>query len=68
VKETTGKLENGQLLSGCEFVQNIASPSLSPDRRIKIEQTTNKQQQADARFYHVASVTRYWDVATIGNA
>jgi len=41
-KETTRKLENGQLLSGCGFVQNIAPPSLSCDRRIKMEQT--KQQ------------------------
>jgi len=30
---------NGQLLSGCRFVQNIAPPSLSLDRRIKMEQT-----------------------------
>jgi len=29
VKEATGKLGNGQLLSGCGFVQNIAPPSLS---------------------------------------
>jgi len=37
-----GKLGNEQLLSGCGFVQNIAPPSLSRDRRIKMEQT-NKQ-------------------------
>jgi len=45
VKETTKKLGNGQLLScqsGCGFVQNIAPPSLSRDRRIKMEHT-NKQ-------------------------
>jgi len=36
---------NGQILSGCEFVQNIAPPLLSRDRRIKMEQNkqTNKQ-------------------------
>jgi len=39
VKETTEKLENGQLLSGCEFVKNTAPPSLSRDRRIKMQQT-----------------------------
>jgi len=37
VKETTGKLGYGQLLSGCGFVQNIAPPLLSRDRRIKIK-------------------------------
>jgi len=37
----TGKLGNGQLLSGCGYVQNIAPPSVSCDRRIKMEQ--NKQ-------------------------
>jgi len=37
-KETTGKLGNGQLLSGCGFAQNIAPPSLVRDRRIKMEQ------------------------------
>jgi len=42
VKETTGKLGNGQLLSGFGFVQNIAPPSLSRDRRIKMEQTNTK--------------------------
>jgi len=35
----TRKLRNVQLLSGCGFVQNKASLSLSCDRRIKIEQT-----------------------------
>jgi len=39
--ETTGKLENEQLLSWCRFVQNIAPPSLSRNMRIKMEQ--NKQ-------------------------
>jgi len=34
--------KNGQLLSGCGFVQNNAPPSLSCDRKIKMEQT-NKQ-------------------------
>jgi len=29
---------NGQLLSGCRFIQNVAPLSLSHDRRIKIEQ------------------------------
>jgi len=38
-KKTTG-LGNGQFLSGCGFVQHIAPPSLSRDRRIKME---NKQ-------------------------
>jgi len=38
VKETTGKLGNGQLLSGCGgFVQNIVLPLLSRDRRIKMQ-------------------------------
>jgi len=41
-KKTTGKLGNGQLLSGCGFIQNIKPPSLSRDRRIKMEQTANK--------------------------
>jgi len=41
VKETTGKLGNGQLQSGCGFIQNIAPLLLSRDRRIKMEQ--NKQ-------------------------
>jgi len=36
------KLGNGQLLSGWGFVQNIAPPSLSRDRRIKMEQTNKK--------------------------
>jgi len=40
-QKTTGKLGNGQLLSGCGFVQNITPPSLSRDRRIKMEQTNN---------------------------
>jgi len=42
--QTTRKLGNGQLLSKCKFVQNIVPPSLSGDRRIKMEQnkpTTN---------------------------
>jgi len=39
VKETTGKLGNGQPLSGCGFIQNIAPPSLFRDRRIKMKQT-----------------------------
>jgi len=34
-----GKLGNGQLLIGCGFFQNITPPSLSRDRRIKMEQT-----------------------------
>jgi len=38
VKETTGKLENRQLLNGCGIVQNIVPPSLSRDRRIMMEQ------------------------------
>jgi len=37
--QTTEKLENGQLLSGCGFVQNIAPPALSRDRRRKMKQT-----------------------------
>jgi len=41
-KETTGKLRNGQLLSGYGFVQNVALPSLSRDKRIKMKRT-NKQ-------------------------
>jgi len=39
VKEIIGKLGNGQLLNGCEFVQNITQPSLSRNRRIEMEQT-----------------------------
>jgi len=34
---------NEQLLSGCGFVQNIEPPSLSRDRRIKIEQMNKKR-------------------------
>jgi len=41
-KETTGKLGNGQLLSGCGFVQNIAPLSLSRDMRINMEKKQNK--------------------------
>jgi len=41
VEEATEKLGNRQLLSWCGFVQNIAPPSLSRDRRRKM----NKQQQ-----------------------
>jgi len=41
-KKQPQKLGNGELLSGCGFIQNIAPPSLSRDRRIKMEQT-NKQ-------------------------
>jgi len=33
---------NGQLLSGCGFVQNIAPPPLSRDRRINMQQTSGK--------------------------
>jgi len=39
VKKATGKLGNGQLLSGCGFVQNTAPQSLSRERRIKMKQT-----------------------------
>jgi len=46
-KKTTGKLGNGQLLSGCGFIQNIAPPSLSRDRRIKMEQTTNSNNESE---------------------
>jgi len=38
VKNTTEKLENSQLLSGCGFIQNIVPLLLSHDRRIKMEQ------------------------------
>jgi len=38
-----GKFGNGQLLSGCGFVQNVTPPSLSRARRIKVEKTNNKQ-------------------------
>jgi len=51
VKETTGKLENGQLLSGCGFVQNIAPPSLSRARRIKMEQTNNMLTSVSRRLH-----------------
>jgi len=37
VKEPIGKLGNRQLLSELGFVQNIAPPSLSRDKRIKME-------------------------------
>jgi len=40
-KKQPEKLGNGQLLSGCGFVQNIAPSSLSRDRKIKMEQTNN---------------------------
>jgi len=53
VKETSGKLWNGQLLSGYRFVQNIAPPSLSRDRRIKMEQ--NKTITWLKFFYILAS-------------
>jgi len=43
VNKTTGKLENGLPLSGCGFVQNITPPSLSRDRRIKMEQAKKKK-------------------------
>jgi len=46
-KKTTGKLGNGQLLSGCGFVKNIAQPSLSRDRRIKMEQTNKQSEMRD---------------------
>jgi len=49
VKETTGKLGNGQLLSGCGFVQNIATPSLSRDRGIKDGTKQNKQRKMTLR-------------------
>jgi len=42
VEETTGKLENGQLLSGCGFVQHIAPPSLSRERRVKVGTNQNE--------------------------
>jgi len=57
VKETTGKLGNGQLLSGCGFVQNIAPPLLSRDRRIKMEQ--NKSISKNRWIPYVIS---YWNV------
>jgi len=37
-KETTGKLGNGQFLSRYRFIQNIAPPSLSHGRRLKMQQ------------------------------
>jgi len=43
MKITTRKLENGQLLRGCGFVQNIAPSSLSLDRRIKMVQTNKRK-------------------------
>ena len=39
VKGQPENLENGQLLSGCGFIQRIAPPSLSRERRIKIHQS-----------------------------
>jgi len=41
-KKSKKQLENGQLLSGCGFVQYIAPLSLSRDGRIKMDKT-NKQ-------------------------
>jgi len=37
VKESTGKLGNGQLPSGCGFVHKYSATSLSRDRRIKMK-------------------------------
>ena len=42
VKGQPENLENGQLLSGCGFVQRIAPPSLSRERRIKMHQSINQ--------------------------
>jgi len=43
IKLITGKLKNGQLLSECGFVQNIAPPLLSLDKTIKmLEQNKHK--------------------------
>jgi len=42
IQETTGKVGNGQLLSECGFVQIIVPPSLSRDRRIRMEQNKTK--------------------------
>jgi len=41
IKEATGKLGNRHLLSELGFVQSIAPPLLSRDRRIKMEQINN---------------------------
>jgi len=41
-KKSKKQPENSEMdnsLSGCRFVQNIATPSLFRDRRIKMEQT-----------------------------
>jgi len=38
--------ENGQLLSRCRFVHSLVSPSLSRDRRIKMEETNKLQQNS----------------------
>jgi len=51
VKETNGKLENGQLLSGCGFVQNIAPPSLSRDRKINMEKKIKKALKGFTRIF-----------------
>jgi len=48
-KKQSENSKNGQLLSRCGFVQYIAPPSLSRDRRIKMEQT-NKQNRAVNAF------------------
>jgi len=65
-KETTIKLGNGQLLSGCGFVQNISPPSLSRDRRIKMEQTNNKLTKLNilrarkAKFFFLYEIVERW--------
>ena len=47
VKGQSENLENGQLLSGCGFVQRIAPPSLSRDRKIKMHQSINVRLTSD---------------------
>jgi len=57
IKETTGKLRNEQLLSESGFVQNITPQSLSRDRRIKMEQKTNKQSVTDGSNFSLSEYT-----------
>jgi len=56
VKELNRKPENRQLLSGCEFHQIIAPPSLSYDSRIRTEQ--NKIENKSRNIFHKSQLVQ----------
>ena len=56
IKRKPENLKNGQLLSGCGFVQSITPPSLFRDRRIKIQKLIN---QKIPHFYFEGMVRGY---------